>query len=151
MQATIVEPIRGRDVGRILVQMKVENYGDLEMLHRGALPAEQVRSLELTALVDTGAKYVSLPPSEIARLGLRHLKTKTARTAAGPVEQKIYSPVRVTVQERDAVNDVAELPEGSPPLLGQIPLEQMDFWIDVTNQKLVGNPEHGGQWMIDQF
>jgi len=36
-------------------------------------------------------------------------------------------------------------------LLGQIPLELLDFWIDITNQKLVGNPEHGGEWMIDQF
>jgi hypothetical protein len=27
--------------------------------------------------------------------------------------------------------------------------EMMDWWIDSTNQKLVGNPEHGGQWMAE--
>jgi len=27
----------------------------------------------------------------------------------------------------------------------------MDFWVDPTNQRLVGNPEHGGQWMAEVF
>ncbi len=121
------------------------------MVERGALPSHEVRSLETEALVDTGARYVSLPASEIARLGLRYVKSKKARTAAGLVEQRLFSPVRVTVQERDGISEVAELPEGSPALLGQLPLEQMDFWVDMANQKLAGNPEHGGQWMIDMF
>jgi hypothetical protein len=30
-------------------------------------------------------------------------------------------------------------------------LGQNRKYIDITNQKLVGNPEHGGEWMIDQF
>lgn len=47
--------------------------------------------------------------------------------------------------------EVMELPEGRTPLLGQIPLELMDWWIDLANQKLVGNPEHGGQWMAEIF
>jgi predicted aspartyl protease len=151
MQATIVEPKWRRDVGRIVVPMRVENLGDLELVVRGNLTADQVRSLEVEALVDTGAKYVGLPASLIKQLGLHYSYSKHARTAAGLIEQRIYSAVQVYVHDRFAISDVSELPEDSPGLLGQIPLELMDFWIDTTNQKLVGNPEHGGQWMIDQF
>src|SRR5262245_16904796 len=151
MQAEVVEPIWRREVGRIVVEARLENLDDLAMVARGAAGVGAARSIELTLLVDTGAKYVSLPPKEIERLGLRYLTTKRARTAGGTTHQRIFSGVRATVQGRFAHSDVAELPEGSPALLGQIPLELLDFWIDITNQKLVGNPEHGGEWMIDQF
>jgi predicted aspartyl protease len=138
-------------VGRILVQAKLENLEDLVMVTRGALASDQVRSSDLALLVDTGAKYVSLPARAIQGLGLRYLTTKPAKTAGGVVEQRIFSAVRLTLQGRFAHSDVAELPEDAPALLGQIPLELLDFWIDTTNQKLVGNPEHGGEWMIDQY
>jgi len=36
-------------------------------------------------------------------------------------------------------------------LIGQIPLEAMDFVVDRVNRKLAGNPEHRGEWMIDMF
>lgn len=148
---TIIEPMPGRDVGRVLVQMKLENADDLSRVACGDIAAAAVRTAEFTALVDTGAKYVGLPASDIARLGLRYLKTKNAKTAAGPVMQRIFSAVRFTVQERDGLSEVAELPDGSPALLGQLPIEQIDFWVDMTNHKLVGNPEHGGEWMIDMY
>lgn len=68
MQATIVEPKWRRHVGRIVVPMRVENLGDLELVVRGNLTADQVRSLEVEALVDTGAKYVGRPASLIKQL-----------------------------------------------------------------------------------
>lgn len=151
MQVQVIEPKRGRDVGRILVRMRLENVDDLALVRRGMLKAGEVRTLDVEALVDTGATYVCLPQSDIARLGLQPVRKRQARTAAGLVTQQIYSAVRVTVEDRDCLSEVAELPEGSPALLGQIPLELMDFWIDVANQKLAGNPEHGGQWMSDMF
>lgn len=151
METTIVEPMKGRDVGRIIVPMKLESFDDLVRVADDNLPLNQVRSLDVSALVDTGANFVSLPTSMIASLVLRHMQTKRARTAAGSIEQRIFSPVRVTVQERAVVSSVAELPEDSSPLLGQLPLEELDFWIDIANRRLVGNPEHGGEWMSDMF
>ncbi len=41
--------------------------------------------------------------------------------------------------------------EECPVLIGQIPLEAMDFVVDLVNRKLAGNPEHRGEWMIDMF
>jgi hypothetical protein len=36
-------------------------------------------------------------------------------------------------------------------LIGQIPLEGLDFVVDPQGQRLIGNPDHGGQHMIDAY
>ena len=138
-------------MGRITVDMHVENADDLAMVARGVLPAQQVRFLDVQALVDTGTNFIGLTASDVSRLGLRPVRQRQARTAAGVIVQQIYSAVRVTVEGRDCLSEVVELPDGSPALLGQVPLEVMDFWIDMSNRRLAGNPEHGGQWMADSF
>jgi predicted aspartyl protease len=151
MGPQVIEPKRGVNVGRVVVDMRIENAEDLSQVARGALAADQVRNIDVQALVDTGATLVALPSSDVARLGLRPVRQKQARTAAGVVTQQFFSAVRLTVQGRDCLVEAADLPDGSPALLGQVPLELLDFWVDTTNQRLVGNPEHGGQWMVDQF
>jgi predicted aspartyl protease len=147
----VIEPKPGVDVGRIVVDMRVENGDDLTQVALGLLTAAQVRAIDVKALVDTGATLVCLPTSDIVRLGLRRVRQRQTRTAGGVVMQQIYSPVRVTVQGRDCLVEVGEIPDGSPALLGQVPLELMDYWIDMTNGRLTGNPEHGGKWMADHF
>ena len=44
-----------------------------------------------------------------------------------------------------------EIADECPALIGQIPLESMDFVVDPVGQRLIGNPDHGGQQMIDMF
>jgi predicted aspartyl protease len=151
MESFIIEPKPGLDVGRILVDMHVENYDDLSQVAFGQIPISQVRNLDVQALVDTGSHYASLTTSDVAQLGLRPVRRRQTLSAAGLITQQIYSAVRITVQGRDCLIEVAEIPNGMPCLLGQIPLELMDYWIDMKNRRLVGNPEHGGEWMHDAF
>lgn len=72
MHAQVVEPVWGRDVGRITVEMKIENLEDRILAERGSLPPADVRQIDVEALVDTGAKYVGLPENQVAQLGLRY-------------------------------------------------------------------------------
>ena len=150
MQPQIIEPKPGLDVGRIVVDVHVENADDLARVAHGKLTPAQVRSMDVSALVDTGSTLFSLPASDVARLGLRPVGQRQLRTVHDLSVQQIYSAVRLTVESRDCLVEVAELPDGSPALLGQVPLELLDLWIDTTSQRLVGSPEHGGQWMIEQ-
>jgi hypothetical protein len=46
--------------------------------------------------------------------------------------------------------DVAET-KVNVPLIGQIPLEALDFVVDPALRRLLGNPEHRGEHMIDMF
>lgn len=144
--------MRNQTMGRVTVAAVVENLEDQVLAERGDLPATQVRRIELTdALVDTGATTLSLPRPLIDQLGLRLHRRRQSITAGGPREIGVYSAVRLTVQGRDCVVEVTELPEGCPVLIGQVPLEAMDWVVDPISRRLIGNPAHEGQWVVEQF
>jgi predicted aspartyl protease len=131
-------------MGKVLVAARIEN---LEDILKGV---EKVRSVEVTdALIDTGATGLLLPRRLIAQLGLSILRTRTARTIAGKVDVPMYRAVRLTVQGRDCISDVGEVGDQNSVIIGQVPLELMDWVVDLKGQRLIGNPEHGGEEMID--
>ena len=139
-------------MGRVLVQAKIENLGDLFMLDRGLIKPEEVRTVVVDqALIDTSATALSLPKSLIEKLGLRLIRTRKAVTSAGVVDVGIYGTVRLTIQGRDMPTDVTEIPEECPVLIGQIPLEAMDWVIDMKNHCIIGNPRHGGEQIIELY
>lgn len=57
----------------------------------------------------------------------------------------------MTIQGRDCPCDVVEVPDDCPVLVGQVPLELMDFVVDPVNQRLIGNPAHGGEQIVDLY
>src|SRR5437588_2687012 len=136
--------MRTATMGKVIVTAKIENVYDLYNASQGQLAPEQVRRVEVTdALVDTGATMLSLPKRLVARLGLQPARTRQARTSAGPVTVQEYGIVRLTIQGRDWSGDVIELPDDCPVLVGQLPLEGLDFVVDPINRQLIGNPAHG--------
>jgi len=139
-------------MGKILVPAAIENLEDIYAANRGQLAAEKVRKVVIPdALVDTGATGLSMPKRLIADLGLMAFRDRPARTSAGVVNLRIFGAVRLTVQGRECICDVTEIPDDCPVLIGQVPLELLDFVLDPRNQCLIGNPAHGGQHMIDMF
>lgn len=139
-------------MGKVLVPAKIENLGDQYAALKATIPADQIRFVEVSdALVDTGATMLSMPRRLIQQLGLQRHRTRTARTSAGTVSFGIYEPVRLTVQGRDCVIEVAEIPDECPVLIGQVPLEMLDFVVDPIGQKLIGNPAHDGEHMFELY
>lgn len=139
-------------MGKVIVPVRIENIADMFAFETGALAADQVRRVEVPdALVDTGATMLSMPKRLIEQLGLIPFRKRWARTSAGPVELQVYGAVRLTVQGRDCHADVSELPDDCPVLIGQVPLELLDFVVDPQSQRLIGNPAHGGEHMIEMY
>lgn len=139
-------------MGKVLVTAKVENLEDLFNSKKGLLPAAGVRTVEVNdALVDTGATILSMPKRLIVQLGLEPLRTRLARTSAEPVTVQVYGTARLTIQGRDCPMDVSEVPDDCPVLIGQIPLELLDFVVDPAGQRLVGNPAHGGEHILEMY
>jgi predicted aspartyl protease len=147
------EPVMGTDtMGRVTVKAKIENSGDLYMVEQGALAADQVRWIEVNdALVDTGATNLSMPKKLIQQLGLLPFRSRVTRTSAGLSTFQVYGAVRITIQGRDCHLDVVEIPDDCPVLIGQLPLEALDFVVDMSAHRLVGNPAHGGEHMIEMY
>jgi predicted aspartyl protease len=137
-------------MGRFAVPGVVERLEDLYRVQRGELAADRPRRAEVTeALVDTGATGLSLPRSLVVQLGLLPIRTRRAVTTAGVRDVPTYGAVKLTVQGRDCVCDVTEVDDACPVLIGQVPLELMDFVVDPGRRQLVGNPAHGGEHMIE--
>lgn len=138
-------------MGRVTVALTVENVDDVRRAARGELAAENVRRVEVEALVDSGATFLCMPEALVQQLGLPFNRERQTRAVTGPLTLRVYGGARLHVQGRECDEEVMVLPNGGQVLLGQIPLEKMDWWIDLDTRKLVGNPEHGGQWMAEVF
>ena len=139
-------------VGKVIVTAKIENLADIYEAKKGVLPDDQVRRVEVhDAVVDTGAPTLLLPKRIIAALGLQPLRTRHSRGIGGDFLLPVYGTVRLTIQGRDCPLDVGEIGDEYPVLVGQIPLEALDWVVDAKGQRLIGNPEHGGEWGLDAF
>ena len=62
-----------------------------------------------------------------------------------------YGTVLLTIQGRDCKTDVSKVPDDCPVLIGQIPLELLDFVIDMKAHRLIGNPRHGGEQVLEMY
>jgi hypothetical protein len=139
-------------MGRPTVAVVIENNGDVWNSSLGNLPVDQVRKVEVSdALIDKGASLVSLPTTMIQQLGLQFVISKGFRSSAGVGEARLFSAVRLTIQGRSCTMDVMEVPDGIPVLIGQLPIEHLDFVIDLRNGLLIGNPAHGGEHMYELY
>jgi predicted aspartyl protease len=139
-------------VGRVIVSARLENVFDLYEASRGQLALDQVRHVDVSdARVDTGATLLAMPKRLIEQLGITQIRTGRARTTMGLSTFGIFGPVRLTIQGRACSVDVSEVAEECPVLIGYVPLELLDFVVNPSAQSLIGNPEHGGEFMFDMF
>ncbi|UCH95084.1 MAG: hypothetical protein JSV88_33190 [Candidatus Aminicenantes bacterium] len=46
---------------------------------------------------------------------------------------------------------IMENSPGTPPLIGYLVLEAMDFLVDSKSQRIIPNPAHEGKWIIDLY
>jgi predicted aspartyl protease len=139
-------------MGKVVVSAKIENLEDLFDAEKGLIAPDAVRSVEVhDALVDTGATGLLLPRSLVASLGLRPLRVRQARGLGGTLPMPMFRAVRLTIQGRDCAIDVGEIGDEFPVLIGQVPLELLDWVVDLRGQRLIGNPEHGGEHIMEVF
>lgn len=137
-------------MGKVFACAKIQNLEDLYKAHQGLLAADQVRTLDVTdALVDTGAIGLMIPTRLLPALGLRPTRLLQGRSVSGTFGMQVFEAVRLTIQGRECTVDVHEIPDPNPILIGQIPLEAMDWVVDLTGRQLIGNPAHGGQHVAE--
>jgi predicted aspartyl protease len=141
-----------QDMGRVLAEATIENLEDLWKARAGNIQTDDIRRVTvLDALVDPGATTLSLPTRLIKQLGLKKVREKTGVSSKGATTINVYDAVRLTVQGRDCPVEVAEVPDEVPVLIGQIPLEYLDFVVDPQARCLIGNPAHGGEQILEMY
>jgi clan AA aspartic protease len=139
-------------MGRVLTEATIENLKDLWDAERGLLPPDGVRRITVSdALVDSGATLLSLPTRIIRQLGLTPMFSRRVTSSTGGGVATVYQAVRLTIQGRYCTMDAMEVPDDVPVLIGQLPLEHLDFVIDPRSRTLIGNPAHGGEHVYELY
>lgn len=100
-------------------------------------------SIEVQALVDSGAMPLCIPQSVARQLGFDTTEVYSTRIKiadASRIEVPVVGPIRINFENRNCTTEAYVL--GDEPLIGVIPIEAMDCIIEPRNQRLVVNPLH---------
>lgn len=99
-----------------------------------------LRSVQVQALVDTGAITLCIPEHVRIQLDLQKLENREVTVANGKKEVVPYvGPVKITALGRSCYGGALVL--GDRVLLGAIPMEDMDLVISPTKRRVTVNPE----------
>lgn len=123
-------------MGVFSVPIKVRNWQN-----RFLPPDRQGEEISCEAIVDSGAAELALSVDLLERLKLEELGNVRVFTAdGGQHDYRVFGIAEIEVQGRIGQVRVIELPHGAEPLLGAVPLEEMDWHISPLEKKLVPNP-----------
>jgi clan AA aspartic protease len=130
-------------MGHVYASIELVNATDLELVRRGQMDKDEIRRIRVEAMVDTGAFYMVINEHIQEILQLPVIGKKRVALANGqPLECDHVFPIEIRFENRVAHCDAVVLPGDAEPLLGALPLEQMDVLIDPVRQRLIVNPAH---------
>lgn len=130
-------------MGLVYADVELINSADLEMARRHIIGTEEVRRLRISMLADSGAYMMAINENIQSQLELPFIEKRKAVMADGSVQEfEVVGPVMIKFANRTAVCNAFVLNGNSEPLLGAIPMEEMDVLIHPLRQELIVNPEH---------
>ena len=134
-------------MGEVKTMVKIHNAIDTGMFRRGLIPRDQIRSVTVEAVVDTGAVRSCIPVDVKEKLGLETLRHINAQMANGQTESvELTEAAYIDIMDRVATESFLVL--GSEVLLGQTALESTDLLVDCNRQRVITNPDHPNSAVI---
>ena len=129
-------------MGHVYANVTLLNSFDDLMAQEGDIPKENVRKVEVRAMVDSGAMTLTISEKIAEQLGLKVREKIEVTLADGSFRKCDYvGPVDIHFENRTASCRALVLPGLDEILLGVIPLEEMDVIIDPTTQQLAVHPD----------
>jgi len=130
-------------MGMVYADIELINSIDLEMERRGHLDRDEIKRMWVRMLADSGSYMLAINENIQEILQLRVMETKRLQLANGKVITcDVVGPVDLRFANRECTCRAIVLPSDSEPLLGAIPMEEMDVIIHPQRQELIVNPDH---------
>jgi clan AA aspartic protease len=99
-----------------------------------------LQPIDVNCLVDTGAVHLCLPEHIAIQLDLKELERREVTVADGRRLSVPYcGPIQIRFKNRNSFTGALVM--GNEPLLGAIPMEDMDLVIDPSRQSVDVNPQ----------
>ncbi len=130
-------------MGHIYADVELINGEDLLLSKRQIIGEDEVKRMPVRLLVDTGAFMLNINESIQEQLKVPFLEKRKAFLADGRIlECDVVSPIELRFKNRKVVCSAMVLQGDAEPLLGVIPLEEMDVLINPAREELIVNPDH---------
>jgi clan AA aspartic protease len=125
-------------MGLTYANIELQNADDEGLIRRGIIGKDEMRQITINAMVDTGSIMLCINESIQQVLGLPYRKKRRSQTADGRIlELDVVGPVIVRYLDRECSTNAIILPDDSEPLLGAIPMEEMDLYVSPSRQELL--------------
>jgi clan AA aspartic protease len=140
--STQQEPgVETQRMGLSYAELELANYDDVVAAKDGRIKPDQVRRMKVKCLADSGALMLAINEEIAAQLGLPQVEERLAEMADGSIQKfPVVGPIEVRFGNRRTFTTAMVLPKNSEPLLGTIPMEDMDLLIDPKTQQVIINP-----------
>ncbi|MBI3883742.1 MAG: clan AA aspartic protease [Sphingobacteriales bacterium] len=130
-------------MGLVYANITLINEVDITLAKRNIIGEDEIKTITLSMLVDSGAYMMAINETIQGQLSFPFIEKRKAILADGSVrEYDVVGPIRVRFENRTATCSAMVLHGDSEPLLGAIPMEEMDVLIHPRRQELIVNPEH---------
>jgi clan AA aspartic protease len=126
-------------MGTFTEEITLVNAGDISAARNGFISDTKIRALTLKAMPDTGAWTLVINEEIRRKLGLTIVETVDSSLADGAAASYgLSEPVEIRWKDRRISLQAVVIPHANDILLGALPLEGMDLYVDPVNQRLAG-------------
>lgn len=130
-------------MGLVYADVELINGEDLVLVRRNFMGEEEVKRIHLNVLVDTGSYMLCINECIQEQLQLPVVDYKKAQTADNRIiDCPVVDQVQLRFKNRQWSGRAMVLPGDAEPLLGAIPMEEMDVLIHPLRNESMVNPEH---------
>ena len=130
-------------MGLVYADVELINGEDVALARRHVIGEDEVKRMHVNMLVDTGSIMLAINESIQEQLQLPIVERRKVQLANSQIiEYDVVAPVELRFKNRRTSCNAIVLPGDSEPLLGAIPLEDMDVLIHPTRQELIVHPDH---------
>ena len=127
----------------VYAELTLINTVDIALAKRNIIGEEEIKSLRVTALVDSGAYNMCINETIQSQLQLPFVEKRTGQLVNGEIETyDLVGPLTVKFKNRTTICNALVLPGDNEILLGTIPMVDMDVIIDPRKQTLEVHPDH---------
>ncbi len=130
-------------MGLVYADIELINGEDIVLARRHIIGEEEIKRMNINMLVDTGSYYLCINETIQEQLSLPVIEKRKAQLANETVEEyEVVGPIELRFKNRRCNVDAMVLKGDNEPLLGAIPMEDMDVLVHPLRQELIVNPEH---------
>lgn len=127
----------------VYANIELLNGGDIALFRRKYINKEEIRQVKINMIANSGALMLTINEEIREALGLEIIDHRPSQLADGTrLTLPVAGSIEVRYEGRFCTTNALVLPDDNEPLLGAIPMEEMDLWISPARNLLTAvHPE----------